>query len=48
MGPRLSMTWQEMAEAQGVVPVDDPDALCGGWPEDEDFDSFFETIQASR
>ena len=47
-GPRPSMTWQEMAAAQGITPVDDPDALCGGWPEDEDFDSFFETIQASR
>ena len=47
-GPRLSMTWEEMAEAQSVAPVDDPDTLCGGWPEDEDFDSFFETIQSSR
>ena len=41
------MSWRRMAKAQGVKPVFDPEDLMGGWPEREDFDSFYQTISES-
>jgi hypothetical protein len=37
-----------LAESQGVQPVDDFDALLGGWPEDESVDDFIRAIRAER
>jgi hypothetical protein len=37
-----------LAESQGVQPVDDFDALLGGWPEDESVDDFILAIRAER
>ena len=50
VGHRLlpTPTLTALAHAQGVQPVGDPHELYGGWPEEEDFDSFLETIRAAR
>lgn len=37
-----------LAESQGVQPVDDFDALLGGWPEDESVDDFVLAVRAER
>jgi len=37
-----------LAERQGVRPVEDFDALLGGWPEDEPIDEFIVTIREWR
>lgn len=37
-----------LAESQGVQPVDDFDALLGGWPEDEAVDDFILAVRAER
>jgi len=37
-----------LAARQGVQPVDDFDALLGGWPEDEPIDEFIATIRQWR
>lgn len=37
-----------LAERQGVRPIDDFDALLGGWPEDEQIDDFIATIREWR
>ena len=37
-----------LAESQGVQPVDDFDALLGGWPEDESVDDFVLFVRAER
>jgi hypothetical protein len=50
---QLSSFWQgvdarELAEAQGVRPVDDFDALLGGWPDDESVDDFISSVRQWR
>jgi ABC-type nitrate/sulfonate/bicarbonate transport system substrate-binding protein len=37
-----------LAESRGIQPVDDFDALLGGWPEDESVDDFILAIRAER
>jgi hypothetical protein len=37
-----------LAESQGVRPVDNFDALLGGWPEDESVDDFILAVRAER
>ena len=39
---------QQLAEAQGVDPLNNPKVLVGGWPEGEDVDEFVEDIYSSR
>jgi hypothetical protein len=39
---------QMLAESQGVRPVDDFDALLGGWPEDESVDDFVVAVRECR
>jgi len=39
---------QTLAESQGVQPVDDFDALLGGWPEDESIDDFLAAVRECR
>jgi hypothetical protein len=39
---------QQLAEAQGVEPLNNPKVLVGGWPEGEDVDQFVEDIYSSR
>jgi hypothetical protein len=39
---------QQLAEAQGVIPLDNPKVLLGGWPDGEDVDEFLEDIYSSR
>lgn len=45
---RRGPTAYELALARGLSPIDDPSKLLGGWPEDEDFESFLGTIEAWR
>lgn len=37
-----------LAEQQGVQPVDDFEALLGGWPEDESVDDFIVAVRRCR
>ena len=51
--PPASNFWEgvdvrTLAESQGVQPVDDFDALLGGWPEDESVDDFILAFRAQR
>jgi hypothetical protein len=39
---------QQLAEAQGVEPLNNPKVLVGGWPDGEDIDEFLEDIYSSR
>lgn len=39
---------EQLAEAQGVSPLDDPKVLAGGWPDGEDVDAFLEDVYSSR
>ena len=39
---------EQLAEAQGVAPLDNPEVLAGGWPDGEDVDEFLEDIYSSR
>jgi hypothetical protein len=41
-------TIEQLAEAQGVPPLDNPKVLVGGWPDGEDVDQFLEDIYSSR
>jgi hypothetical protein len=41
-------TIQALAELQGVRPVEDFDALLGGWPEDEAIDDFVNSVREWR
>lgn len=43
-----SNSLEQLAAAQNVKPLDNPQALAGGWPEDEDLDGFLEEIYADR
>jgi hypothetical protein len=40
--------FEELANEQGVYPIDDLNKLMKDWPEDTDFDSFFEAVRSSR
>jgi hypothetical protein len=39
---------QMLAKSQGVQPVDDFDALLGGWPEGESVDDFIMAVRERR
>ena len=39
---------EQLARAQGVVPLVNPRILVGGWPEGDDVDEFLEDIYSSR
>jgi len=39
---------EQLAEAQGVPPLDNPKVLAGGWPDDEDVDEFLGDVYSSR
>jgi hypothetical protein len=39
---------EQLAEAQGVQPLENPKILAGGWPDNEDVDEFLEDIYSSR
>jgi hypothetical protein len=52
-GSQTSDFWEgvdvrALAESQGVQPVDDFDALLGGWPEDESVDDFVLAVRTER
>lgn len=38
----------ELIPEQGVRPVDDPDKLLGGWPKEDDFDEFLNSLAEWR
>ena len=40
--------FDELATAQGVYPIDDLSKLSKDWPEDTDFDAFFEAVRSAR
>jgi hypothetical protein len=49
----LSAFWtkknfEELAMEQGIYPVDDWNKISGGFPEEEDFDSFLSAIRSAR
>jgi hypothetical protein len=39
---------KELAELQGVKPLENPKILAGGWPADQDVDAFLEEIYSTR
>lgn len=41
------LSFEELAELQGVRPIEDPNELVGGWPGDID-DGFEEAVRAWR
>jgi len=43
-----SRSLEQLAEAQGVHPVTNPNELAGGWPADESVDEFVETVYENR
>jgi hypothetical protein len=46
--PKLrELTFEEIAELQGVRPIEDPNELVGGWPGEVD-DGFEEAVRAWR
>ena len=40
--------FDELATAQGVYPIDDLSRLSKDWPEDTDFDEFFDAVRDAR
>ena len=40
--------FEEWATEQDVYPVDDVGRLSRDWPEDTDFDSFFNAVRSAR
>lgn len=44
----LGKSLQQLADAQGVEPLANPKLLLGGWPIEDDLDSFLEDIYSSR
>jgi hypothetical protein len=40
--------FEELANEQGIYPIDDLSKLAKDWPEDTDFDSFLEAVRSSR
>jgi hypothetical protein len=43
-----SRSLEQLAEAQGVHPISNPNELAGGWPSDENVDEFLATVYESR
>lgn len=43
MTAQASPSLAELAALQGVKPISNADDLVGGWPEDEDLDSFLQS-----
>ncbi len=43
-----SLTFEELARAQGVQPVQRLEDIMGGWPEDQRDDGFEDAIRAMR
>lgn len=43
-----SRIFEQLAEAQGVRPLTNPNVLLGGWPDEEDLDQFLEETYQSR
>lgn len=43
-----SLSLTELAEAQGIAPVDDLEALAALWPSDDDPDELLEHLLAER
>lgn len=43
-----SLTFEEIAHAQGVRPVEKLEDIMGGWPEDERDDGFEEAVHTMR
>ena len=41
-------TLEELAEAQGVGPMKNPEEMAGAWPEAEDVDQFVKETYQSR
>jgi hypothetical protein len=41
-------SFEQLAEAQGVPPLDNPKVLAGGWPDGENVDEFLEDVYSSR
>ncbi len=41
-------TLEELAEAQGVRPMKDPEEMAGAWPEGEDVDAFLKETYEGR
>jgi hypothetical protein len=41
-------TLEELAEAQGVGPLKDPEDMAGAWPEGEDVDEFLKETYEGR
>jgi len=41
-------TLEELAEAQGVGPMKNPEEMAGAWPEAEDVDKFVKETYQSR
>ena len=41
-------TLEELAEAQGVRPLKDPEEMAGAWPEGEDVDEFLRETYEGR
>jgi len=41
-------TLEELAEAQGVGPMKNPEEMAGAWPEEEDVDQFVQETYQSR
>lgn len=42
------MTLSELASAQGVKPIKNPKKLLGGWPPEDDFNSFMDYLRTRR
>jgi len=43
-----SRTLEQLAHAQGVRPLTDPDVLLGGWPDEDNLDQFLEETYEMR
>jgi hypothetical protein len=39
---------EQLAEDQGIEPLNDPRTFLGGWPADQDIDAFLAEIYSSR
>ena len=43
-----SHSFEDLARLQGVQPLEDPNVLAGGFPEDEDINEFLSDIYKHR
>jgi len=41
-------SFDELATAQGIYPIEDIDKLSGDWPKDTDFDTFLDAVRSAR